>query len=108
MPGVPLGMSLVTAITRGAHAADNITALLKGKEQTPLSFAYYGQGIALGPGDAVGFASYPAGKPLGFVLRGKTAVFVRNFFVWLIFYFLELERRRPGFFFWIGKGRGIA
>ncbi len=104
-PGVPLRMSLLTAIIRGAHAADNIAALLRGKEQTPLSFAYYGQGIALGPEDAVGFMAYPADKPLGPILRGKTAVHVRNFFVWLIFYFLKLERRRPGFFFWLGKGR---
>lgn len=104
-PGVPLRMSLLTAITRGAHAADNIAAWLMGKEQTPLSFAYYGQGIALGPEDAVGFMAYPADKPVGPILRGKTAVLVRNFFVWLIFYFLKLERRRPGFFFWMGKGR---
>jgi NADH dehydrogenase FAD-containing subunit len=104
-PGVPLRMSLITAITRGAHAADNIVALLTGKDQTPLSFAYYGQGIAMGPGDAVGFFGFPTGDPLGPILRGKTAVLVRNFFVWLLFYFLKLERRRPGFYLWLGKGR---
>jgi NADH dehydrogenase len=104
-PGVPLRMSLLTAVIRGAHAADNIAALLKGEEQTPLSFAYYGQGIALGPEDAVGFLAYPADEPVGFILRGKTAVYVRNFFVWLLFYFLKLERQRPGFFFWLGKER---
>ena len=70
-----------------------------------MSFAYYGQGIALGPEDAVGFPAYPADKPVGFILRGRTAVHVRNFFVWLIFYFLKLERRRPGLFYWVGKGR---
>jgi NADH dehydrogenase FAD-containing subunit len=104
-PGVPLRMSLLAAITRGAHAADNIAALLQGKGQTPLSFAYYGQGIALGPEDAVGFAAFPAGQPVGFILRGKTAVYLRNFFVWLLFYFLKLEQRWPGFYFWVGKGR---
>jgi NADH dehydrogenase len=104
-PGVPVRMSLVAAITSGAHAADNIAALLQGKKQTPFSFAYYGQGIAMGPDDAVGFLTYPAGKPRGPILRGKTAVIVRNFFVWLLYYFLKLERRWPGFYLWLGKRR---
>jgi len=104
-PGVPLRMSLHTAITRGAHAADNIAALLKGQKQTPLSFAYYGQSISLGPEDAVGFASYPAEAPPRVVLRGKTAAAVRRAFLWMYLVFYKLERRWPGFYFWLGKGR---
>jgi NADH dehydrogenase FAD-containing subunit len=98
-------MSLFTALIRGAHAADNLAASLKGKPQKPLSFAYYGQGIAMGPHDAVGFLGYPADEVVGPILRGKMAVHVRNLFVWLIFYFLLVERRFPGFFFWLGRGR---
>lgn len=104
-PGNPMRMSLLTAMTRGVHAADNITALLRGQAQSPLSFAYYGQGIAMGPNDAVGFLGFPDDKPRGPILRGKIAVIVRNFFVALLFYFLELERRFPGFFYIVGKGR---
>ena len=104
-PGNPMRMSLFTALVRGAHAADNLTAQLKGKPQKPLSFAYYGQGIAMGPNDAVGFLGFPSDKPVGPILRGKLAVHVRNFFVWLIFYFLIIERRFPGVFFWLGKNR---
>ncbi len=104
-PGNPVRMSLFTAIVRGAHTADNLTAHLKGKRQKPLSFAYYGQGIAMGPKDAVGFLGYPSDKPVGPILRGKLAVSVRNFFVWLIFSFLVIERRFPGAFFWLGKNR---
>ncbi len=104
-PGNPMRMSLFTALVRGAHAADNLAAQLKGAPQTPLSFAYYGQGIAMGPNDAVGFLGFPSDKPVGPILRGKLAVYVRNFFVWLIFYFLVIERRFPGAFFWLGKNR---
>jgi NADH dehydrogenase FAD-containing subunit len=104
-PGNPVRMSLFTALVRGAHAADNLAAHLKGKPQNPLSFAYYGQGIAMGPKDAVGFLGFPSDKPVGPILRGKLAVHVRNFFVWLIFYFLVIERRFPGTFFWLGKNR---
>lgn len=104
-PGNPMRMSLFTALVRGAHAADNLVARIKGAPQSPLSFAYYGQGIAMGPEDAVGFLGFPADKPVGPILRGKLAVHVRNFFVWLIFYFLVIERRFPGAFFWLGKNR---
>ncbi len=106
--GVPMRMSLLTAVTRGAHAADNLNAVMRGGSQKPLSFAYYGQGIAMGPNDAVGFAAFPDDKPIGPIVRGRWAVWIRDFFVRLIFYFLELERRWPGFYFWIGQGRYAA
>jgi len=79
-PGVPLRMGLLPALTMGALAADNLVAEIKGKEQKPLSFAYYGQGIAMGPDDAVGFAGYPAEAVIGPILRGRLGVFIRNFF----------------------------
>ena len=73
-PGNPFRMSLLTAITGGAHAADNISALLRGRELSPLSFAHYGQAISMGPNDAVGFLGYPDDKARGPIYRGQTAV----------------------------------
>lgn len=104
-PGNPFRMSLLTAITGGAHAADNITALMRGREPSPLSFAHFGQAISMGPNDAVGFAGYPDDKPRGPIYRGKTAVVLRNFFVAMLFNVLRLERRFPGFYYIVGKGR---
>jgi hypothetical protein len=37
----------------------------------PFSFAYYGQGIALGRHDAIGFNTYPAGHPNRPYFTGK-------------------------------------
>ncbi len=104
-PGAPMRMSLFAALVSGAQAADNIVAAIKGKRPQPLSFAWYGQAIALGPQDAVGFATYPADEPIGPVYRGRTAVTLRNFFVWFLKAVLEGERRFPGFLFWNGKKR---
>jgi len=104
-PGAPWRMALFTALVSGAQAADNIVAQLKGASPRPLSYAWYGQGIALGLEDAVGFAAYPNDAAWRFVLRRKLAVRVRNFFVWYLGAALELERRFPGFFFWNGKKR---
>ena len=104
-PGAPWRMSLFTALVSGAQAADNIVAVLKGKSQRPLSYAWYGQGIAMGLHDAVGFNTYPVDKPVGPVFRRGTAVKIRNFFVALLKTALELERRFPGVLTWNGKKR---
>lgn len=105
--GTPVRMSLLVALITGALAADNVTAVLQQKSQRPLSFATYGQAIALGQNDAVGFNTFPADRPVGPIFRRKTAVRLRAFFVWLLFAFLQIERRLPGFFFWLGKGRFV-
>ena len=62
-PTVPVRMSAFTAIILGAHGADCLVATLRGRSPAPLSFAYLGQGIALGPGDAVGFGKTPDDQP---------------------------------------------
>jgi NADH:ubiquinone reductase (H+-translocating) len=107
-PGNHYRLSLVVALTTGAHVADNIVRVLKNKPQQPLSFVYYGQGIAMGTEDAVGFGGFPDDEAGRIIVRGKAAVHVRNFFVWLIKQMLLLERRFPGFYMWLGKGRYAA
>lgn len=104
-PGAPARMALFTAVVSGAQAANNVLAALHGRTQRPLSYAWYGQGIALGPCDAVGFATYPNDAAWNFVLRRGLAVRVRNFFVTLLRLVLELERRVPGVFVWNGRQR---
>ena len=103
--GAPMRMSLFTALVSGAQAAENIAAAIKGKPLKPLSFIWYGQGIALGPNDAVGFGTYPADRAWPLILRRKIAFRTRNFFIWYLLFALELERRFPGSFSWNGKGR---
>jgi NADH dehydrogenase FAD-containing subunit len=106
-PGVPTRMSLFTALVSGAQAAENIAAEMKGQAPQPFSFVWYGQGIALGPHDAVGFATYPTDVAWPLIFRGQLAVKIRNFFVWYLGVALELERQVPGSFYWTGKGRYV-
>lgn len=103
--GAPVRMSAFFAMVTGAHVADSITRLVKGKSMKPFSFSTYGQGIAMGPDDAVGFMTFPNDQPVGWLLRGKLAVGVRSFFVWFLAYSLVIERHIPGFFLWFGKRR---
>ena len=99
--GVPMRMGLFAALTLAAHAADNLIATIYSMPMKPLSFSYYGQGMTLGPEDAVGYLTYPDDRPRGPVFRGKLAVWIRGFAVWLVASLLEIERRRPGSYFWL-------
>lgn len=104
-PGAPARMCIMLAMVSGGHTADNLNRRMRGKAEKPMSFAYYGQGIAMGTRDAVGFGTYPADIAGRIVFRGKLAVRVRNFFVWLLGFYLNVERYVPGSFIWMGRGR---
>jgi NADH:ubiquinone reductase (H+-translocating) len=102
--GAPYRLSAFTAIISGAYAADMILAQRAKRQLDPFSFSTFGQGVAIGRG-GVGFNSYPDDKQSLFILTGRTARTVRNFFVWYITFALKIERRMPGFFFWPGRRR---
>jgi NADH dehydrogenase len=101
-PGVPVvRMSAVTATIMGAHGADCLSAVLRGKAPRPLSFAYLGQGIALGRRNAIGFNNYPDDKPYPPYFTGWLGYLIREGFV----RYLAAATQRPGIFVWIGKRR---
>jgi NADH dehydrogenase len=102
--GAPYRLSAFSALVSGAHAADVITAQRTKRRLWPFSFSTFGQGIAIGQG-GVGFFSYPDDKQTLFILKGRPARHVRNFFVWYVTYTLRLERRFSGLFFWPGRRR---
>jgi NADH dehydrogenase FAD-containing subunit len=102
--GAPYRMSAFAALVSGAYAADAILAQRARRRLRPFSFSTSGQGIAIGRG-GVGFVSYPDDEQTLFVVKGRAARQIRNFFVWLVSHVLKLERRVPGFFFWPGRRR---
>src|SRR2546421_5087465 len=101
VPGAPVRMSAVTATIMGAHGADCLSAVLRGKAPRPLSFAYLGQGIALGRGNAIGFNNYPDDKPRPPYFTGWLGYQIREGFV----RYLATATQRPGIFVWLGKRR---
>lgn len=102
--GAPYRLSAFVAAVSGAHAADVVVAQRAKRQLQPFSFSTFGQGVAIGRG-GVGFFSYPDDRQKLFILKGRTARHLRNFFVWFFTYALRLERRFPGFFFWPGRRR---
>ncbi|HEX2090753.1 MAG TPA: FAD-dependent oxidoreductase [Longimicrobiaceae bacterium] len=107
-PGAPVRMAAFTAVVMGAHGADCLSAALHGRPPRPLSFAYAGQAIALGRHDAIGFNTYPDDRPNPPYFTGRLGHETREFFVRLLADLPNIERRWPGFFTWLGKGRYAA
>ncbi|HMA33353.1 MAG TPA: FAD-dependent oxidoreductase [Chloroflexia bacterium] len=107
-PGVHVRMSAATATIMGAHGADCLSAIVRGQTPRPLSFAYQGQCIALGRHDAIGFNNYPADIARRPYFTGRLGYAVRELVVRYLAATFSIERRRPGTFFWVGKGRYAA
>ncbi|HEX6484424.1 MAG TPA: FAD-dependent oxidoreductase [Ktedonobacteraceae bacterium] len=104
-PGVRVRMSAVTAAIMGAHGADSLSAVLHGKAPRPFSFAYLGQGIALGRHNAIGFNNYPDDRPIPPYFTGWLGYHIREAFVRYLAAAPRFERRWPGLFVWPGKRR---
>ncbi|MFI4974193.1 MAG: NAD(P)/FAD-dependent oxidoreductase [Caulobacterales bacterium] len=102
--GAPYRLSAFAALVSGAYAADCVVAHRARRQIRPFSFSTFGQGVAIGRG-GVGFFSYPDDRQRLFILEGRAARIVRNFFVWLVSYVLKVEAKAPGAFFWLGRRR---
>ena len=104
-PGARVRMGAVTAAIMGAHGADSLSAVLHGKAPRPFSFAYLGQGIALGRHNAIGFNNYPDDRPIPPYFTGWLGYQIRELFVRYLAAAPRFERRWPGLFIWPGKRR---
>jgi NADH dehydrogenase FAD-containing subunit len=107
-PGSPVRMSAFTALILGAHGADSLAATLRGKTPTPLSFAYVGQGVALGRHDGIGFNTYPGQMPHRPYFTGRVMFRLRALGCRYLANVARIETRFPGSFAWVGVGRYAA
>ncbi len=108
VPGFPMRMSALTALITGAHAADCLAAALHNRPAQPLSFAYPGQGIALGHHNGIGFNKYPDDIPNAPYFTGRAGYEFREFGLKFLAALPSIEWRFPGFFTWPGRGRYAA
>ncbi|MFL5591772.1 MAG: NAD(P)/FAD-dependent oxidoreductase [Ktedonobacteraceae bacterium] len=105
-PGVAhVRMSAFTASIMGAHAADCLSAMLTGQTPKPLSFAYLAQGIALGRNHAIFFPLSPDDRPRPPYITGWLGALIRVAAVSFVVTATLAQRRFPGLFAWLGKGR---
>jgi hypothetical protein len=96
---------LKVALILGAHGADVVSAVLRGKSPKPLSFAYVGQGIALGRGNGVGFSKTADDIARSPYFTGRVAAGIRSFGLNFLATSAAREKRLLGGYLWTGKGR---
>ncbi|WP_187977548.1 NAD(P)/FAD-dependent oxidoreductase [Mycetocola sp. JXN-3] len=95
-----LRMSCASALPLGAHAAQNIIALLTGKERAPLSIGYMIACISLGRTSGLIQTLHADDRPRRFILRGRLAGITKERVCGMTLSWLRGERRRSGSFGW--------
>jgi len=97
----PLRMACATAMPMGAYAADHLAAQLKGTEiPSAFRFAYAMRCISLGRKQALIQFVHPDDTPKEKVMRGRTAVFVKEFICRFTIWGIKLEKQIPGSYTW--------
>lgn len=100
----PMRMACATAMPMGAHAADVVVDLLRGK--TPLRFRYRNTGQCVSLGRRKGMVVFidQDDQPTGRVLGGLRGALVKELICRLVIGALRIERSLPGMYAWLGRG----
>jgi NADH dehydrogenase FAD-containing subunit len=102
--GAPYRKSALAAGASGAHAARVIVAQRAKRELQPFSFSTLAQAAAIGRLGVI-YLLDRNDRQIGYIVKGRTARKLRDFFLLLVIYLFKLERRFPGSFFLPGGGR---
>jgi NADH dehydrogenase FAD-containing subunit len=102
---VALRMACATALPLGAHAADNLHALLEGRTPAPFAFSYAVQCISLGRRRGILQRVNPQDVSLPTSVRGWPGAWLKEQVVRYTVRTLKKESRQPGGFSWPGAPR---
>lgn len=94
LPGIR--MACATAMPMGAHAADNIRALLAGREQMPFRFGYILRCLSLGRRDGLVQMVRPDDMPREKIITGWAGALIKEQICRMTVSALSLERHLPG------------
>ena len=102
--GAPYRKSALAAGASGAHAARVIVAQQTRENLQPFSFSTLAQAAAIGRLGVI-YLLDRNDKQIGYIVKGRTARKLRDFFLLLVIYGFKLERKLPGSFFLPGTRR---
>lgn len=98
----PPRMSVMFAMTSGAHVAECLIDERSGRGLRRFAFWTYGQAIGLG-NEAFGFGNMAYDKAYPPYFTGRIGFQLRHFFVATLFRLLQWERHLPGLPFYLGR-----
>ncbi|KFE68037.1 NAD(P)/FAD-dependent oxidoreductase [Hyalangium minutum] len=104
-PLAPTGMGCKTALPMGAHVGENLARLARGLPELPFDYMDAGVCISLGRKDGLIQPMGRDGSPAHWVLKGRTAAWVKEFIVRFTVWTLLGERRRWVRTLWVKTGR---
>ncbi len=93
-------MACATAMPLGAHAADNVTALIKGESLQPMRFSFIVRCISLGRHDALVQRVDADDTPREQIYTGRVGALLKESICRFTVWSLYIERRIPGSFRW--------
>jgi NADH:ubiquinone reductase (H+-translocating) len=102
--GAPYRKSALAAGASGAYAARVIVAQRAKRDLQPFSFSTLAQAAAIGRLGVI-YLLDRNDRQIGYIVKGRTARKLRDFFLLLVIYGFKLERRFPGSFFLPGARR---
>ena len=102
--GAPYRKSALAAGASGAHAARVIVAQRANLPLEPFSFSTLAQAVAIGRMGVI-YLLDRNDLQIGYIVKGRTARRLRDFFLLVVIYGFKLERRFSGSFFLPGRRR---
>lgn len=104
----PLRMACATALPTGAHAADNLAALVAGKPQQPFNFHYAIQCISLGRNRGLVQLVDTDDGPQERIITGLAGKLIKESICQFTVWGLKFERVMPGSMLWLGKNSPVT
>ncbi len=101
-------MACATAMPMGAHAADNVARVVRGREARPWRFGFFGKCISLGRRRAVVQSTDARDAPTGHVYTARTAAMIKEAICRFVIGSLRFERRWAGTYRWPRSVRALA
>ena len=112
VPALPNGgayrMSCQAGIPSGAHAADTVAAIARGRDPRPFDLGYLAWNVSLGRGDGVVQWVDRADRPKPAVLVGRRAALCKELATRGTVAGIRMERRVTGSLKWLSGGQVVA
>jgi NADH dehydrogenase FAD-containing subunit len=96
-------MACASAMPLGAHAADQVARLLRGRALQPYHFTYFIQCISVGRKQGLVAFVDADDRPTGRVIEGRQAALIKELICRFVLGAIRLERWFAGLYAWPGK-----
>ncbi len=106
----PVRMAMFTGLMMGTQGADNLAAIVKGKNPKHFGLVYVGMGVSLGRKDCIIQFLRENDQPRNIIITGRLAVLYKEFFIRYGLWGVKIQRRAPWMFYAMGRrkaNRGI-